>query len=99
MNDGEPDPERLPRRSGRTHLEPQLREPGGAGTGTPFAAFDPDSPDPDSPDPDSPDPGSPAPGAGAPGAGAGDPAPAGSRAAAFRAAVRRATGRPPREDG
>jgi hypothetical protein len=29
----------LPRRSRQHHLEPQLREPGGAGNGTPFAAF------------------------------------------------------------
>lgn len=32
----------LPRRDGQTHLEPQLREPGGAGSGTPFEAFDAD---------------------------------------------------------
>lgn len=38
----------LPRRDGQTHLEPQLREPGGAGSGTPFEAFDTD----DTPDPD-----------------------------------------------
>jgi hypothetical protein len=30
----------LPRRDGQSHLEPQLREPGGAGSGTPFEAFD-----------------------------------------------------------
>jgi hypothetical protein len=29
----------LPRRRQQAHLEPQLREPGGAGVGTPFAAF------------------------------------------------------------
>lgn len=29
----------LPRRRRQTHLEPQLRTPGGAGTGTPFAPF------------------------------------------------------------
>jgi hypothetical protein len=29
----------LPRRRQQAHLEPQLRNPGGAGTGTPFAAF------------------------------------------------------------
>lgn len=32
----------LPRRDGQSHLEPQLREPGGAGSGTPFEAFDAD---------------------------------------------------------
>ncbi|MHA6782517.1 hypothetical protein ACVGOW_16230 [Pseudonocardia saturnea] len=32
----------LPRRDGQSHLEPQLREPGGAGSGTPFEAFDVD---------------------------------------------------------
>ena len=40
----------LPRRSRQHHLEPQLREPGGNGDGTPFAAFedrDPDAPVPD----------------------------------------------------
>ncbi len=30
----------LPRRDGQSHLEPQLREPGGAGSGTPFQAFE-----------------------------------------------------------
>lgn len=34
----------LPRRAEQTHLEPQLCEPGSAGTGTPFAAFDPGGP-------------------------------------------------------
>ncbi len=29
----------LPRRSAQGHIEPQLRMPGGAGTGTPFTAF------------------------------------------------------------
>ncbi|WP_346277815.1 hypothetical protein [Pseudonocardia sp.] len=29
----------LPRRRQQAHLEPQLRNPGDAGTGTPFAAF------------------------------------------------------------
>lgn len=29
----------LPRRAGQSHLEPQLRTPGSAGDGTPFAAF------------------------------------------------------------
>jgi hypothetical protein len=29
----------LPRRRRQAHLEPQLRTPGGAGSGTPFAAF------------------------------------------------------------
>lgn len=29
----------LPRRQSQSHLEPQLREPGGTGSGTPFAAF------------------------------------------------------------
>lgn len=29
----------LPRRREQAHLEPQLREPGGAGAGTPFGAF------------------------------------------------------------
>ncbi len=32
----------LPRRSAQGHIEPQLRMPGGAGTGTPFTAFAPD---------------------------------------------------------
>lgn len=32
----------LPRRDEQTHLEPRLREPVGAGTGTPFAASGPD---------------------------------------------------------
>lgn len=33
----------LPRRSRLHHIEPQLREPGGSGHATPFAAFtDPD---------------------------------------------------------
>ncbi len=31
----------LPRRRTQAHLEPQLREPGGSGTGTPFLAFVP----------------------------------------------------------
>jgi hypothetical protein len=31
----------LPRRHSQAHLEPQLREPGGSGTGTPFMAFVP----------------------------------------------------------
>lgn len=30
----------LPRRDGQSHLEPQLREHGGAGSGTPFEAFE-----------------------------------------------------------
>ena len=34
----------LPRRQSQAHLEPQLRTPGGGGTGTPFAAFAPDGP-------------------------------------------------------
>jgi hypothetical protein len=29
----------LPRRAQQSHLEPQLRVPGGTGSGTPFAAF------------------------------------------------------------
>jgi hypothetical protein len=29
----------LPRRRRQSHIEPQLRTPGGTGTGTPFAAF------------------------------------------------------------
>src|SRR4249920_3904699 len=29
----------LPRRSAQGHIEPQLRTPGGAGTGTPFTPF------------------------------------------------------------
>jgi hypothetical protein len=29
----------LPRRRRQAHIEPQLRTPGGTGTGTPFAAF------------------------------------------------------------
>jgi hypothetical protein len=33
----------LPRRSAQGHIEPQLRTPGGAGTGTPFTPFGPDS--------------------------------------------------------
>ena len=34
----------LPRRRQQAHLEPQLREPGGPGVGTPFSAFStPDS--------------------------------------------------------
>jgi hypothetical protein len=32
----------LPRRSAQGHIEPQLRIPGGAGTGTPFTPFGPD---------------------------------------------------------
>ena len=32
----------LPRRSAQGHIEPQLRMPGGAGTGTPFTPFGPD---------------------------------------------------------
>lgn len=35
----------LPRRSRQQHMEPQLRERGGSGDGTPFAAFA--EPDPD----------------------------------------------------
>ncbi len=31
----------LPRRRSQAHLEPQLREPGSSGTGTPFLAFVP----------------------------------------------------------
>lgn len=38
----------LPRRSRQRHLEPQLREPGGSGHGTPFAAFS--DPDPEAAD-------------------------------------------------
>ncbi len=34
-------PPGLPRRRRQAHIEPQLREPGGAGTGTPFVAFVP----------------------------------------------------------
>ncbi|MCX6467625.1 MAG: hypothetical protein NTW05_29180, partial [Pseudonocardiales bacterium] len=34
----------LPRRQGQAHLEPQLREPGGAGSGTPFGAFEDPTP-------------------------------------------------------
>jgi hypothetical protein len=33
----------LPRRRRQSHIEPQLRTPGGTSTGTPFAAFDPDA--------------------------------------------------------
>jgi hypothetical protein len=33
----------LPRRRRQSHIEPQLRTPGGAGTGTPFAAFGSDA--------------------------------------------------------
>ncbi len=36
-----PAPPGLPRRRRQAHIEPQLREPGGAGTGTPFVAFVP----------------------------------------------------------
>jgi hypothetical protein len=37
----------LPRRKRQSHIEPQLRTPGGAGSGTPFAAFAADgAPDP-----------------------------------------------------
>jgi hypothetical protein len=32
----------LPRRSAQGHIEPQLRIPGSAGTGTPFTPFGPD---------------------------------------------------------
>ena len=32
----------LPRRSAQGHIEPQLRTPGGTGTGTPFTPFGPD---------------------------------------------------------
>lgn len=39
VRDGTDEPAALPRRSRRRHLEPQLREPGGSGDGTPFAAF------------------------------------------------------------
>jgi hypothetical protein len=89
------DPLPLPRRDGRTHLEPRLREPDGAETGTPFAAFDPD-PDPDqNPDPDVAAGRAIAPDAADPGAeNTGDDRPRpGDRVAAFRAAVRRATRR------
>ncbi|QJY48451.1 hypothetical protein [Pseudonocardia broussonetiae] len=68
----------LPRRDGQTHLEPQLRERDGAGSGTPFEAFDDEHVRAADPTPSSP--------ASAP--------PSGSRAATFRAAVRKATGRP-----
>ena len=40
----------LPRRDGQTHLEPQLRERDGAGSGTPFEPFD-DAQTPDAPAP------------------------------------------------
>lgn len=33
----------LPRRRRQSHIEPQLRTPGGTGTGTPFAAFGADA--------------------------------------------------------
>lgn len=121
MNDGGPDhrlpPRReqlpLPRRDGQTHLEPQLREPGGTGSGTPFAAFDTAAavdgvpagggPEVDGRAADTVE-------AGGDHAvsehaddepAADDPGagPFGSRAAAFRAAVRRATGRPSRRTG
>ncbi len=43
LDDDPPPPRReqlpLPRRARQRHLEPQLREPGGSGDGTPFAAF------------------------------------------------------------
>lgn len=42
----------LPRRDGQTHLEPQLREQHGAGSGTPFAAFGTDGPAHHRPEPD-----------------------------------------------
>ena len=45
-----PTPEReqlpLPRRDRQSHLEPQLRTPGGTGSGTPFAAFAAEAADP-----------------------------------------------------
>ncbi|WP_343976063.1 hypothetical protein [Pseudonocardia aurantiaca] len=41
----------LPRRRRQAHLEPQLRTQHSAGTGTPFAAFDAQSPHPPAPAP------------------------------------------------
>jgi hypothetical protein len=47
----------LPRRQRQSHIEPQLRSPGGAGSGTPFAAFaangatEPARPEPTRPEP------------------------------------------------
>lgn len=39
----------LPRRQQQAHLEPQLRDPSGAGSGTPFAPFTPTEPGPPAP--------------------------------------------------
>jgi hypothetical protein len=80
----------LPQRRRQSHLEPQLRTPGGAGTGTPFAAFSP----PPLPDPPAP---TPAPASAAP-TGQADRTDRAGRAAAFRAGTRRGrgTGRPRR---
>lgn len=63
----------LPRRRGQANIEPQLREPRGAGDGTPFGAFG--QPDP-APPPVEPEATAPTP-------------PIGERAAVFRAATRR----------
>ena len=77
----------LPRRHGQSHLEPQLREPGGAGSGTPFEAFDTDD-------------GTEA-GTGEGDAGDATPAtpPSGERVARFRDAVRHAVTGSPRRAG
>jgi hypothetical protein len=45
----------LPRRRRQSHLEPQLRNPDGTGSGTPFAAFDEDPAEPGRNDDDGPD--------------------------------------------
>ncbi|MBW0114754.1 hypothetical protein [Pseudonocardia abyssalis] len=98
----------LPRRDGRSHLEPQLRDPRGSGSGTPFAAFDAGSGLEAGPGGSAADasPGDASPGddgpAGRAGTGADDPigtAPPESRAAIFRAAVRRAVDRSSRRTG
>jgi len=43
----------LPRRRRQSHLEPQLRTPGGTGSGTPFTAFVTEDDDAEAPDTDS----------------------------------------------
>lgn len=73
----------LPRRDVQTHLEPQLREQHGAGTGTPFAAFGTDGSAQHRPEPDA---------ASNSGSNSGSGSGSGERAAAFRAATRGAPG-------
>jgi hypothetical protein len=86
----------LPRRRQQAHIEPQLREPNGAGAGTPFSAFSAPQSDPSDGAPRPADAGpSSAPGSAVPD-NSGDPTeliprlerPA-DRVAAFRAATRR----------